>query len=101
MTPLEIVHAFNDAITAADAEGLGRLMTDDHRFTDPAGTEIAGRAAVLAAWAGFFAAFPGYRNLFDDIRTAGDTICLRGVSECSDPRLDGPALWRATLDGGR
>lgn len=95
------IREFNAAIAAADLVAIARLITDDHRFVDPAGRAIVGRAAVLDAWRGFFAAFPGYVNIFDEMRAEGDTVCARGASRCGDPRLDGPALWRVTLRRGR
>lgn len=101
MDDTDIVARFNAAITAADIGALAGLITDDHRFVDPAGNEIAGREEVLAAWRGFFQAFPGYRNTFAQTRADGGSLCLMGASHCSDPRLDGPALWRATLQGGK
>lgn len=100
--PAEItVIAFNEAITAADLDALAGLLTDDHVFTDSAGTEIAGKPAVCDAWSGFFAAFPGYRNIFDSIATDGDTVIATGESRADDPRLSGPALWRARVTGGQ
>lgn len=101
MDSIDTIEDFNAAITAGDLGALARLVTDDHRFVDSAGTVIVGREAVLAAWQRFFEAFPGYRNIFEATRAEGDVVCLRGASRCADPRLDGPALWRATLEGSR
>ena len=53
MDDTDIVARFNAAITAADIGALAGLITDDHRFVDSAGNEIAGREEVLAAWRGF------------------------------------------------
>jgi len=98
----DVVLAFNEAINAADLARLEALMTDDHRFVDPAGAEVHGRAACLEAWEGFFAGFPDYRNVFDDVRelAPGEVVAV-GRSECSDPRLAGPARWTATVAGRR
>lgn len=92
---------FNDAITRGDLDGLVRLMTPDHTFTDSAGSVVSGREACREAWAGFFAAFPGYRNVFTAVATSGDVVILAGYSECSEPALAGRALWRATVSGDR
>lgn len=97
-----LVRAFNDAINARDTDALAELMTDDHRFVDPAGAVVEGKAACLDAWRGFFAAFPDYRNVFD--RVAGDGrggVDVEGRSECTDPRLHGPARWHAAVRDGR
>lgn len=76
-------------------------MTDDHVFIDSAGAAVSGKSACLAAWRGFFNAFPGYHNAFDCIQMSGDVIAVSGRSFCSDPRLAGPALWTAKLGDAR
>jgi ketosteroid isomerase-like protein len=91
---------FNDAITAQSVEALALLMSDDHRFVDSAGATVEGKAACLDAWRGFFDAFPDYRNELEDVASQGDAVVLRGRSICSDPRLDGPALWSARMEHG-
>jgi ketosteroid isomerase-like protein len=98
----DVMVAFNDAINAADVARLEALMTEDHQFVDPAGAEVHGRAACVDAWRGFFAGFPDYRNVFDAVReVAPGEVEAVGRSECSDPRLDGPARWTATVLDGR
>jgi uncharacterized protein (TIGR02246 family) len=98
----DVVTAFNDAINARDLAGLEGLMTDDHRFVDAAGAEVRGRAACLDAWRGFFTGFPDYRNVFDEVReVAPGEVVATGRSECTDPRLEGPARWSASVVDGR
>jgi ketosteroid isomerase-like protein len=97
MTTSETLIAFNDAITRADLGALGVLVAPDHVFIDPAGHEVRGKNDVLAAWRGFFAAFPGYKNVFEDIHAEGAHAMIRGHSVCNDPRLAGPALWRVEV----
>jgi ketosteroid isomerase-like protein len=98
----DVVVALNDAINAADLARLEGLITEDHRFVDSAGSEVHGRAACVHAWRGFFAAFPDYRNVFERVReeVPGEVEAV-GRSECSDPRLDGPARWTASVVDGR
>jgi uncharacterized protein YndB with AHSA1/START domain/ketosteroid isomerase-like protein len=94
--------AFNDAINARDIESLAALMSGTHRFIDSTGATIEGKAACLAAWRGFFDAFPDYRNVFDDVtEVAPGTVLAQGRSECSVAELDGPAMWRAVVRRGR
>jgi ketosteroid isomerase-like protein len=97
-----VVLAFNDAINAGDLGALTALMTDDHRFIDPAGAIVEGRAACAEAWRGFFAAFPDYRNEFASM-TSDDAgvVEVRGHSTCSVPELVGPARWSAVVRDGR
>ena len=95
------VIAFNDAINARDVDALGLLMHEQHRFVDSAGGVVEGKPACIEAWRGFFAAFPDYRNIFDDVRSDGPgAVEVRGRSECSTPALDGAARWRALVEDG-
>lgn len=91
------VTAFNECINAHDVPGLSRMMTDDHVFTDASNHTVSGKAACLQTWTVFFAGFPDYRNIFDEIHSDGDTVVMAGHSVCSDPRLAGPAIWTATI----
>jgi endonuclease VIII len=86
--------AFNDAINRRDLDALGRLMADDHRFIDSDDNVLAGKAEVLEAWAGFFDAFPDYRNEWSKVIPSGGALIALGRSVCStEPALDGPAIW--------
>ena len=97
----EVASRFNSYINDADVDGLTSIMTDDHRFTDSAGSVVSGKVAVAAAWNSFFKAFPGYRNVFVRHTVEGAVVASEGHSVCSEPRLDGPALWRAIVRQGK
>jgi hypothetical protein len=72
------------------------------RPIDSAGTTVEGRDDCLAAWRGFFEAFPDYRNVFDEVAEAEPgVVTVRGRSECSLELLDGPAEWTAVVEDGR
>jgi ketosteroid isomerase-like protein len=96
-----VVTRFNACINARDADGLGRLMTDDHTFIDTAGAAVRGKDACLSAWRGFFEQFPDYRNTLVELRSSRSAVFARGFSSCSVPVLDGPALWSARVRGDR
>jgi ketosteroid isomerase-like protein len=99
--PESIVERFNAAINGRDLDGLARSMTADHVFIDSAGGRVEGRERCLAAWRGFFDAYPDYGNEFASIAPAsGGTVAVRGRSFCSEPALDGPALWTARIREG-
>jgi ketosteroid isomerase-like protein len=101
-TPAQIAVAFNEAINARDVEALGALMTDGHTFVDSAGTVLAGSDRVLGAWRGFFDAFPDYRNEWAEEIPVRDGVVAIGRSVCAtEPALDGPAIWKATIAGGK
>jgi uncharacterized protein (TIGR02246 family) len=94
--------AFNEAINSRDLEALAALMTDDHTFVDPAGTVVAGRDAVVAAWEGFFGSFPDYRNIWSEVTSEDHEVTAVGRSVCSnEPALDGPAIWTAMARDGK
>lgn len=77
-------------------------MTDDHAFIDSNGDVFAGKEEVLRAWAGFFAAFPDYRNEWSEVLTIGGIVVALGRSVCStEEPLDGPAIWTARTEGER
>jgi len=101
MSDTDVVVAFNEAINARDLDGLARLMHEQHRFIDSAGTAVDGKAACVEAWRGFFDAFPDYRNVFEEIRSdAAGAVRVLGRSECSTPALAGPARWLVLVDDG-
>jgi ketosteroid isomerase-like protein len=99
--PRQVITRFNDCISAGELGGLALLMTADHVFTDSAGESWRGREECLRTWAGFFEAFPGYRNSFTATETRNELVVLCGYSVCAEPALEGPALWSATVRGGR
>jgi ketosteroid isomerase-like protein len=88
---------FNENINRRDLDGLADLMSEDHRFVDSEGDVLEGKAACVAAWRGFFAAFPDYRNVFDQLSASTRVVTILGHSECSEPALAGPAIWTATI----
>lgn len=96
-----VVLAFNGRINAGDVVGLASLMTRNHVFIDSAGTRLSGRATCRRAWERFFESFPDYRNHFESLATTEDRVTILGRSTCSDPRLEGRAIWTARIRGGK
>jgi uncharacterized protein (TIGR02246 family) len=97
-----VVIAFNEAINRRDLDALAELMTDDHRFVDSAGSVVAGKDEVLAAWEGFFESFPDYRNDWGEVSSRDAVVTATGRSLCSnEPALDGPAIWTANTRDGK
>lgn len=43
------------------------------------------------------ATFPDYRNVLERMVAKRAAVTATGRSICSDPRLDGPALWTAEV----
>lgn len=98
--PAATVAAFNACINARDAAGIATLMAPEYTFIDSAGNTEAGWSDGVAAWAGFFAQFPDYRNVVDTVQVRDDIVIVTGRSECSVAALDGPAIWTARIHGG-
>jgi SnoaL-like domain len=96
-----VVVAFNAAINRSDLPGLGRLMADDHRFIDTAGNTFAGKPACLEAWRGFFASFPDYRNVFDNVRSSPGGIVRDRDGARSLGMLSSGARRTSTMASGR
>jgi len=97
-----VVIAFNEAVNRRDLEALAALMTDDHTFVDSAGSVLAGKDDVLAAWSGFFESFPDYRNDWSEVTSKDATVTAIGRSACStEPALRGPAIWTARVSDGK
>jgi ketosteroid isomerase-like protein len=101
MQAREVALRFNDAINRRDVESLVALMTDDHRFVDTAGASFEGRDAARDIWRQFFDGFPDYRNHFETVAEKDGAVVIAGRSSCSDQRLEGPALWSATIRDGK
>jgi ketosteroid isomerase-like protein len=94
-----IVLQFNECINHRDLDGLAALLTEDHAFIDSASTAVHGKERVIEAWSGFFALFPDYRNIFEQVESRDQLVAIRGHATCSEQRLDGPALWTAKVRG--
>src|SRR5215813_1048156 len=89
--PTAVALGFNDCINNRDLQGLAALMTDDHTFIDSTNHGVHGKERVVAAWRGFFAAYPDYRNIFERVESRNQLVIIQGRSTCSEPLLHGPA----------
>ncbi len=109
MTSREIVRVFIDRINAHDVEGLGEMMSDDHRFLDAHGNEVVGKQKMIAGWRGYFEWFPDYylevNEIFEgETSEAGQAFALLGFAGGSfkgkpDRSWRLPAAWKALVKG--
>ena len=104
--PKETVLAFVDAINAHDVNRLGELMTDDHTFVDPYGSEVIGRETMLAGWRGYFEWFPDYQIEVNDIFERQSEFGMFGFATGSfkgnaDRKWRLPAAWKAVVRDDR
>ena len=97
----QTVVQFNDCINARDIDGLASLMSEDHAFIDSENNAIRGKAAAIETWRGFFAQFPDNRNHFEGFISSTEQVTVVGHLTCSEPLLDGPALWTAKVKDGK
>jgi ketosteroid isomerase-like protein len=110
MTPVETALRFVDSINAGDVGGIVSLMTEDHRFTDSSGFEVAGRSTMETGWAEYFLMVPDYhikvREIFSNggvvviVGTAGGTYSPDGTLKAENA-WERPAAWRALIAGDR
>ena len=110
MTNHETVLAFIRSINARDADGLGELMSDDHRFIDALGNEVEGKEKMISGWRGYFEWFPDYRIEVNEV-FAGElsegkqTFAMFGFAGGSfkgnsDASWRVPAAWKAIVKDG-
>ncbi len=99
-----------ERINAHDAEGLVRLMTEDHTFVDSMGDRSA-RPVIEDGWKQYFEMVPDYWIRIDREVSKGDTAILigkaggtyvpKGGSLKPENGWETPAVWVAKVQGRR
>lgn len=78
---IDLIIRFNDALNAADVDGMMRLMTGDCIFENtapaPDGERFEGQAAVRAFWVSFFQGSTGARIEIEEINAWNDRCVMR------------------------
>ena len=100
--------AFIDRINAHDVEGLGELMSDNHRFIDALGNAVAGKETMITGWRGYFEWFPDYWIEVNEVFTGEasaveQTFAMFGFAGgsfkgSSDANWRIPAAWKANTN---
>lgn len=80
MTPLQIAQAFVDRINHQDADGVAKLMTEDHRFIDSLGQIMTGRDTMRNGWQYYFAMVPDYKLTADSWLTDSMVVVMLGTA---------------------
>ena len=88
---------YNEYINNRDLEGVIALMADDHRFIDTK-NRVENKKQIKTSWNEFFTEYPDYKNIFHTVISRESFVILLGHSECSEPVLDGPAIWTAKVE---
>lgn len=96
-----LVAQFNGGINTRSITALEALMSEGHTFVDTAGNRYDGKEIALKAWTAFFALFPDYQNVFEQVIDTEDKVVVIGRTTCSEKALEGPALWAITFDGDK
>ena len=97
----DVAEECNDAIASRDLTRLGELMTEDHTLITGTEDPVEGKEACLSAWRQFFELVPDYRNVFERVWSVGEVVRMSGRSVSTDESLNGPAIWKAVVDGKR
>lgn len=101
MSARDLVDEFNNAISSRDLSRLGELMTEDHTLITGTEEPVKGKEACLFAWRQFFEMLPDYRNVLERVWSVGQVVWMSGRSVSTDERLNGPAIWKAVVEGTR
>lgn len=97
----DVAVEFNNAISSRDLSKLEELMTEDHILITGTGDPVNGKEACIRAWVQFFELLPDYRNIFERIWSVGQVVQMQGRSISTDERINGPAIWKAVVEGVR
>ena len=106
LPPLAAVVSFIDCINRADLDGLGALMSDDHRLVVLDEPPVVGRDANLDARDGYFSSFPEYVIYPHDMSAIGSRVAVVGATTGShlglsdEDELELSVLWLADVHRG-
>ncbi|MEX1007836.1 MAG: nuclear transport factor 2 family protein [Acidimicrobiia bacterium] len=107
LPPTAAVVRFIDCINCGDLEGLGALMSADHRLVVLDERPLVGRDANIDAWNGYFSAFPDYVIYPRHIATAGANVAVLGTTTGShlglvdEDEMQLDVIWLAESSDGR
>ena len=98
--------SFVDCINRADLDGLGTLMSDDHRLIVLDEPPVVGRDANIDAWRAYFSSFPQYIVYPRHIASDGSRVAVPGATTGShlglpdEEELQLGVMWFADVAGG-
>jgi hypothetical protein len=106
LRPLAAVVSFIDCINRGDLDGLGALMSEDHRLVVLDAPPLVGRGANLDAWQGYFSSFPEYVIYPHHMSVADSRVAVLGATTGShvglpdEEELGLSVIWLADVQGG-
>jgi len=95
--PKLVALLYNENINSRNLEGVIALMAENHKFIDTK-NRIENKEQMKTSWDEFFTEYPDYKNVFHTAISRDNFVILLGHSECSEPVLDGPAIWTAKIE---
>ncbi|UCG89859.1 MAG: nuclear transport factor 2 family protein [Candidatus Heimdallarchaeota archaeon] len=95
--PKLVALLYNEQINTRNLEGIIALMAYNHKFIDSK-NRVENKAQMKKSWEEFFTEYPDYKNIFHTVISRNKLVILLGHSECSEPVLDGPAIWTAKIE---
>jgi predicted SnoaL-like aldol condensation-catalyzing enzyme len=95
--PKLVALLYNEHINARNLAGVIALMAENHKFIDSK-NRVENKEQMKKSWEEFFTEYPDYRNIFHTVISRDNLVILLGHSECSEPVLDGPAIWTAKIE---
>jgi ketosteroid isomerase-like protein len=96
---MKTITEFAAAINSHDLEKIAVLMSDDHKFIDAHGHEMAGKETMKAGWGSYFGLFPDYYIEIEQILSKGDLAVACGYAGAGRGKKAWriPAAWRAIV----
>ncbi|MFX1253751.1 MAG: nuclear transport factor 2 family protein [Promethearchaeota archaeon] len=95
--PKLVALLYNEHINARNLAGVIALMAENHKFIDSK-NRVENKEQMKKSWEEFFTEYPDYRNIFHTVISRDNLVIMLGHSECSEPVLDGPAIWTAKIE---
>lgn len=95
--PKIVALLYNEQINARNLEGVIALMADNHRFIDSK-NRVENKEQMKKSCKEFFTEYSDYKNIFHTVISRNNLVILLGHSECSEPVLDGAAIWTAKIE---
>ena len=90
LDPVQLVRRFNDALNAADINGMMQFLTVDcvfeNTYPPPDGERFEGQAAVRAFWEEFFRASTRAQIVIEEIFAQADRCVMLWRYEWVDPQ---------------
>ena len=106
LPPVAVVIGFIDCINRGDVDGLGALMTEEHRLIVLDEPPLVGRGANVEAWRGYASSFPRYVIHPRALTSEGSRVAVLGTTTGShlgladEEEIQLTVIWVAEVERG-